>query len=637
MKKLSIVIFLIAVLTLSSFSSVLAMDYQEAPVLEEKVGNGELPALEDRLPENPLVLEPRESIGEYGGAIRGVQDRFFTHFLYEPLVMKNYYGNNEYKANLAEEWEVSEDYTTYTFKLRKGLKWSDGHPLTAEDFRYWLEHEIKNENLEPIAVPDWLKADGQAVELETPDEYTLVFKFAAPKPDFLAATTASMSHSGGITNISPAHYMKKFHPEFADEDNLTKKIDEAGLDQWYELYENVKNVLDNQERPVIYPWKITTDAVSDKLQIAERNAYYWKVDPDGKQLPYADQLKWTDIGEVDVRLMKAMNGEVDIAELSNRTSDIPVLKQNEEEGNYRTTLINLSFLNGASLVYYFNQNYDLVAEDETDKEMAKLLKNPKFRRALSYATDREEINEFVNLGLAKIRQAVLNDAHPASSREISSRYTEYNPEKANELLDEIGLVEKNEKGIRLLPNGEPVTIILSPAASKEFRVDAATVTKPQWEKVGVRTLVRPEEWSLFKEKREEGSFQVVVTGNSAGFTALGGKAPYFYPVMGWSYFAPLNGRYYSSDGSEGVEAEGKMKELIDLYEEAKGTLSEEKQNEILRETMEMHVENLWGIGITGYAPWAGVVHNRLHNVPEEFRSAGAYPIYQYPEQYYISE
>ena len=637
MKKRSVIIFLIAVLTFSSFSSVIAMDYQEAPVLEEKIESGELPALEERLPENPLVLEPRENIGEYGGSIRGVQDRLFTHFLYEPLVMKNYYGDNEYTANLAEEWEVSEDYTTFTFKLRKGVKWSDGHPLTAEDFRYWLEHEIKNENLEPVALPGWLKADGQPVKLETPDEYTLVFKFAAPKPNFMEMTLPSMNFAGGITNISPAHYMKNFHPEFANEDDLTKKLDEAGLDQWYELYENVKSVLNNQERPVIYPWKIATDAVTDKLQIADRNPYYWKVDTEGKQLPYADEIKWTDVGEVDVRLMKAMNGEVDIAELSNRTSDIPVLKQSEEEGNYRTTLINLSFLNGAGIVYYFNQNYDQVAKTESEKEIAKLLQNPKFRRALSYATDREEINEFVNLGLAKIRQAVLNDDHPASDSELSSRYTEYNPEKANELLDEIGLDKKNDKGIRLLPNGEPVTIILASPASKEFRVDASTVTKPQWEKVGIRTLVRPEEWSLFAEKRNEGSFQVVVYGNSAGFDPLGSKAPYFFPVIGWTLYAPLNGSYYASDGVEGVKPEGKMKELIDLYEEAKATISEEKKNEILREVMEMHVENLWGIGITGYAPWAGVVHNRLHNAPEEFKSAGSYPIFQYPELYYISE
>ena len=598
---------------------------KEAPMLAKLVGEGKLPPVAQRLPAEPLVVQPVEKIGKYGGTIRKLQTSEMWWMSVENLV-KIFPETMKPVPNLATKWEVSTDYTTYTFHLRKGVKWSDGVPYTSADIMFWYEDLLSNKEFTP-ALPDNLSFEGKLVTVTAPDDYTVVFKFAGPKPTFMVAA-AEYSTGHAITR-NPKHYLKDFHPRYVSKEELDKKVKAAGMEKWTQLMERLVDETVNPDKPVISAWKLTTDPKAT-VQEATRNPYYWKVDPAGNQLPYIDSLKWQETTDDDVKVLKAMSGEVDLNIVTNRTSDIPVLKNNEAKGNYVTILHSMSGLNGAGIDLYVDQNY------VDDADMAQLLRNVTFRRAVSVAINRKEINEFTALGFADERQAILTATHPASSQAMEKQYVEYDPTKANQWLDEAGLAKRDKDGYRLLANGKPLTLILSPYGTSGWRVDSAELIKTSLEKVGIRTVVKPEDGSLWVERAIAGHHQISVYGNSNGMEPLN-RPSYYFPVSNASYWAPLYGQWYATGGKEGVMPDADHQKLIQIYEAAAKESDVDKQNALIRQAMQMHADNLWQIGIVGYAPWPLVKNVKLRNFEKNPGSYGWNSPYMLPEQYYYED
>ena len=194
--------------------------------------------------------------------------------------------------------------------------------------------------------------------------------------------------------------------------------------------------------------------VSDQVFTLRRNPYFVGVDPDGNQLPYLDEVRFTFFADIQALNLAAIAGEFDMQERHIQMTNYPVFKENEKSGKYR--VITWPTFGGADAVVAFNTSY------KADPELGKLFATKDFRVALSHAINRDQIKESVFLGLGEPRQGVPAPWHPYfPGDEWAKKYTQYKPDEANKLLDGIGLSKKDAQGIRLLPNGKPVSIELS--------------------------------------------------------------------------------------------------------------------------------------------------------------------------------
>ncbi|MEZ4637678.1 MAG: ABC transporter substrate-binding protein [Caldilineaceae bacterium] len=430
---------------------------KEAPMLAEMVAAGELPPLEERIPTNPMVVTPVESLGEYGGTwrtgLRGGQDNAWLvrTIGYDYLVRWDP-AWSEVVPNLAESVEASDDATEFTFHLREGTKWSDGEPFTADDIVFWYEATVADEGYAAThPVGGWLIAGDEPVVVEKIDDYTVVFRFAAPNGLFLQRMATPSG--AGIVEV-PEHYCSQFHASYTDD--LDALIAENNATDWVNLFELKCGGVPgtpytarwyNADLPVISAWDISIPYGGTSTQVvAERNPYYWKVDTEGRQLPYIDRFL-AEIGEdVEVLTLRALNGDIDmqdrhIATLANKA----VFADNAEAGEYGFFDTIPSGMNTVAIAL------NLTHKDPVKRE---IYQNKDFRIALSHAINRQEIIDVVYVGQGEPYQLAPRPTSPFYNETLAKQYTEYDPAEANEILDSI-FPEKNADGIRLGPDGNP--------------------------------------------------------------------------------------------------------------------------------------------------------------------------------------
>jgi peptide/nickel transport system substrate-binding protein len=599
----------------SAFAAAPAMKYKEAPVLAALVKAGKLPPVEKRLPENPLVV-PGDEIGQYGGVWRrgflGPSDfNGVNRVIYDVLARFGPDGAT-IEMKLAESVTPSADFKTWTVKLRRGMKWSDGSPLTTDDIMYWYKDVLQNKDLVP-AISGWmLNKDGSLVQVEKIDALTVKWTFKEPNTNFLLELTTKDYGDRLYPVFQPSKYLKQFHASYAKKEALDQMVTAAKFKTWTELYANKQSPLDNPERPGMAAW-IAANRISDQIFILKRNPYYIGVDKAGNQLPYIDEVQIKFFTDAQALNLAAIAGELDEQERHINLLNYPVLKENEQKlGKYKIFL--WSSPGGFDAGVIFNQTY------VKDPELGKLMANKDFRIAMSQAINRTQINQSGFLGTGQPRQGVPKKGHPYyPGDEYAFKYTQYNPTEANRLLDSIGLNKKDAEGFRLFPSGRRVTIELSVVEVFGPYRDIGTLVTRDFEKVGVKVNMQIRERALHFQMRQANDLQAEMWNqDTAGFPFTGStKYDFRKDLYGNLTYGPLWKQWYDTNGKEGVEPPAEAKKIIELQDKAK-TVGPAEQIKIAQELFKLWVDNMFEIGTVGLTATdqgVAVVNAKLHNVP----------------------
>jgi peptide/nickel transport system substrate-binding protein len=576
-------------------------NFHESPKLKKIVDRGDLPPVVDRLPVDPLVIVPPQQIGPYGGTwtrlANGPKDIGVveSRFSYDGLVRWGPMANT-ILPNLATHWTVEDNAKTFTFWLRKGVRWSDGYPFTAEDIEFWHEDVLKNAEITPV-VPRDFKREGQVLSFEKVDDYTVRFRFASPNGLFLKA----MATGRGYEMVRHAkHYMKNFHPRYVSVDTLEAMALARGFDLWSKLFDDTWGWR-TIGTPRLWPW-ILKDPPPARPAVLVRNPYYWKVDPEGNQLPYIDRMTF-DIYDAETINFKAINGEMGMQSRHLELQNYPLFMENREKGGYR-----VNHWIDPSMGY----NAIGLNLNHPDSVMKKIIHDRRFRIALSHAINRDELNEADYFGKATPRQAAPLPTSPYYSEGLEKAYLTYDPELANRILDEMCLVEKNSDGQRLRPDGSPIVIRLE-TTSLNNRV--LELVSGYWTSVGVQTEIKEEARQLFYERKRGLLHDGAIWGAGNGQSPLVDPRNHV-PFSDESIYAVDYARWFRTDGKRGDTPPDDIVQCIELYREIERTADEAEQVRLYKEILELNRKNLWVIGTVGEMPAIFVVRNDFRNVPD---------------------
>lgn len=615
------------VVVLASFATLsVAAEYGEAPMLSELVEAGTLPPVDERLPvpSDTVVIEPVEEIGEYGGTWHRVffgpaDYHAYGRLNYDPMLRFSMDPAEGVVPGIAKGWEAKEEGKVWYLYLREGMRWSDGHPFTADDVLFWWEDIANDPNITPSPPPQWATG-GKPMQVIKADDYTVKLQFSEPH----GIVPVLMAHIGpqwprGFERFgvyAPKHYLKQYHPKY-------------NPDADYDLFEEKAFDL-NPDLPVVTAWHVAEREPGVRL-VAERNPYYWKVDTEGNQLPYIDYLELEIVEEKETVQIKAMAGELDMQGRHIDSTQLPTFMDRKEEGNYRVFLWPSAWNGNPQL--FLNHNTQ-------DPALHQLFRNRDFCVALSVAIDRERINEIAFWGLGTLRQGTVVPDSPYYQEELAKLYTEYDPEKANRLLDDIGLTERDSEGFRLGPAGKKLSVVINISLpSWPGFIDALELVKEDWDNVGIKTILNPVERSKFVSVGVAGQHEVATWQTGQSIEPLV-NPNWWLPVHTQSWMAPLYAKWYLTNGKEGVEPVGDFRLALDLYEQIKGTMDREEQIRLFKEIENIHFkDNLWSIGTVGMQPLVFVVKNNFRNVPDKATADWVMrtPGNQHPEQFFIKQ
>jgi peptide/nickel transport system substrate-binding protein len=440
------------VMLFAGASSLAALTLVEPPALLDAVAQGKLPPIAQRMPRQPAVgiqgltdLQP----GRHGGSMRmliaGAKDtRLMVVYSYARLVA--FTPDYELVPDILESVE-NEGNRVFTLKLRAGHRWSDGHPFTAEDFRYYWEDVARNPMLSPTGVPNDLQVEGEMPRFEVIDETTVRYRWSKPNPYFLPGLAGSRP----LDIFKPAHYLRQFHERYAKPEDLARRIKEARQRNWAALHNRVDNSYrnDNPDLPTLLPWQIVTKAPSERF-VFKRNPYYHRVDQEGRQLPYLDEVVMF-VADSKIIAAKTGAGEVDLQARYLRFDNYTFLKEGEKRNRYAVRLWRTG--KGAQIALYPNMNCN-------DPVWRELLRDVRVRRALSLAINRHEINQIIYYGLATPSNNTVLPQSALFDKSFQQRWTAFDLRLANKLLDEVGLTKRDSEGFRLLPDGRRAQIVI---------------------------------------------------------------------------------------------------------------------------------------------------------------------------------
>ncbi len=362
--------------------------YGEAPMLAKRVKEGKLPPVDQRLPQEPLVIQPVEKIGKYGGiwhrAWMGRSDSPGPSRINTERLIRFSRDMTKVVPNLATSWEISNDGKTATFYIRKGMKWSDGEPITADDLVFWYEDMAMNKELSP-SPPALLALKDSLGKFEKVDDYTVNLRYDYPHGLLINTLAGPRGHN----IVHPKHYLSQFHINYVDKAKLEQMAKEAEFEHWFQLFYDKNDEWLNTERPSLSPWRVTVAATENPF-VMERNPYFWKVDPEGNQLPYIDKIYHALVQSPEIINFKAVAGELDMQFRHILYTNFTLLMENSEQGQYRV----LKYLDDfeTNMAICFNLNHQ-------DPVMRKIIEDKRFRFAMSLAINRDEINDLAYLGL----------------------------------------------------------------------------------------------------------------------------------------------------------------------------------------------------------------------------------------------
>ena len=585
-------------------------ELKEPPILAPLVADGSLPPMAERLPEDPYVVDfaaEGKTIGRYCCQLQTLMGkpkdiRMMTVYGYARLI--GFGPDYKLHPDILESFDVEEG-RIFTLHLRKGHKWSDGQPFTSEDFRYFWEDVANNQKLSGAGIPQVLLSNGKPPKFEIIDDLTVRYTWEDPNPAFpLALADPSPEYI-----YMPAHYMKQFHPRYTDPDKLQKMADEGGFRDWAAMH-TVKGRqyrAENPDLPSLQPWVNITEGPSKKY-VFRRNPYYHRVDPNGQQLPYLDEVVVL-TGSSDIVATKTGVGESDLQARYLSFENYTFLKQSEPEQDYNVLL----WRNGAAneLSLYPNLNV-------SDPEWKKLNQDVRFRRALSLGLNWDEINSQLFFGLAKPGGDTVLSESPLYKEKYAAAWTQFDLDEANKLLDEIGLTKRNGEGIRLLPDGRPMEIIVETAGESTEETDAMELVRYQWAELGLAVFTRPLQRDILRRRFLTGETMMSISkGLDIGLATPESNPEQLAPVSPAQPEWPVWGQYTETKGKAGepptVPA---AQRLLELYKDWRKSTNTTEQEAIWSDMLEVYSENVFSIGIVQEVVQPVVVDKRLRNVPE---------------------
>jgi peptide/nickel transport system substrate-binding protein len=607
-------LFLLAI-SLAPLAPALAQNLpvpQESAFWQAEVDSGDLPPVAERLPRAPLVVDLEakgRSFGRQGGTLRTMVTRdkdIRQMVVYGYARLVGYDQDYNLVPDILESYENA-DNKVFTLRLRPGHRWSDGSPFTSADFEYWWNDVANNEKLSPSGPPDFLRIEGKLPTVTFPDATTVIYAWEDPNPNFLA--TLAMARPPFI--FRPAAFLKQFHEKYADPAQLAVEVDNARVKSWAALHNKRDNMykFDNFRLPTLQPW-INSSSGKRIRHLFVRNPYYHRIDAKGVQLPYIDVVEM-EIVSPGLVAAKANAGESDLQARGLGFRDISILRKGEADGgDYRTYL----WGNGAAsqIAIYPNLNYN-------DPVWRAVLRDVRVRRALSLGIDRATINRALYFKLAKPGAMTVLPASPFFLQANRDAWAAYDPDQANALLDAAGLNKRDKYGIRMLPDGRPVEIVIETAGERQEVENALQIITDNWRDIGVKLVMRPLDRDILRNRIYAGTTMAAVwygwdNGIPQVYTSPDYLAPRYQEFFAW----PKWGQYYQTGGEVGEAPD--MPEAIRLMQLAltwDRATSDDERAAVWREMLAIHADQIYGIGLLAEAPQPVVVSNRLRNVPKK--------------------
>ena len=607
---------------------------KEPPSLEVEVKSGALPPMKERLPDNPLVVDfasSGKSIGRYCCSLEMLMGkakdiRMMTVYGYARLIGFN--DKFELRPDILESFEVEEG-RIFTLQIRKGHKWSDGHPFTSEDFRYYWEDVANNEELSRSGLPQVLLSNGKPPKFEVIDEHTVRYTWEDPNPAF----PLGLAYPLATYIYKPAHYMKQFHVNYKDREELEKQATDLGYRNWSAMHTALGRQYrpENPETPTLQPWHNTTEGPSKRV-VFKRNPYYHRVDPNGQQLPYIDEMILL-MGSTDIVPAKTGAGESDLQARYLRFDNFTFLKEGEEKQGYRVLPWRAGIASQISI--YPNLNVK-------DPVWRDLFQNREFRRALSIGINRSELNEQLYFGLGKVGGDTVLEQSPLYKESLAHNWTQHDPDLANSMLDKIGLAKRNDQGTRLLPDGRPMEIIIESAGESTEQTDALELIRYHWEQLGIRSFSRSLQRDIHRRRFLTGETMMTISkGLNIGLATPDLNPEELAPVSPAQPNWPVWGQYTQTGGKAGEPPTlPSAKRLLELYEMWRASTNFAQRESIWSEMLEIYSEEVFSIGTTREVIQPVVVNDKLQNVPQEgvwaWSPSSFFGIYR-PETFWFEE
>ena len=572
------------------------VEYKQSPMLDSM----DLPPVSERIPLEPNITTETDSsqrdfeAGQYGGTLRmasAVIDWNPDIFVMcnEPLINTPGLLGQEITPNIVKAYEMSPDEKEFTFYMREGLKWSDGVAVTTEDVRFAYEDVMMNEALTPIVAAkfrDAGKPTGEPMQLDIIDDYTFKVTFNEPYGGFLMRI-AIQGWAGYTDFIKPRHYLEPFHIDYADADEREAAIAEEGFEtgEWENLF-NAKDITNFEVTgtvaigfPSLSPWILT--GVEADIYTFERNPYYFKVDAEGNQLPYIDVVRSTLVADTEVLNVQILAGEIDFTRESTALVNMPLYKENEERSGFRTPLLPT---HGRPGNIFINLTYD-------DDAWREVVQDVRFRQALNLGIDRDEIIDAVYYGFAELPE--------------NWAPTEYDPDAANALLDEMGLDQRDSQGWRIGPDGEAFNLHFDVTTRVPESVPQTELLVEYFGDLGIYTTMRVIETALWGTR---------VSANELYATVERMEDYWWQGDVQPMRSAPLWISYYNSGGESGEEPPAEYLALLERAEKSMVSAADVGYA-AYEENVQAVKDNLFFIVTVAYAQQPLIVNEALGNVP----------------------
>lgn len=635
----------IVLLLLVSFGLAAAQDTQftESPFLADRVSSGELPAVADRLPTNPRVIEfPWSEPGTYGGDFRDpfVGDSYWSSQMVFWTAWKSLVNWNEdysdWVPNIAESVDVSEDAKSYTFHLRSGLKWSDGVPFTSDDVVFYIDDILKNPEINGGSFPDgWLKPGKEAPTVEKIDDATFTITFDVPYGMFLLNMCV---WPGWEIVTAPKHYLQQFHDKY-NHDGIPDLIAQTeGATDWVTLFQSHSAVGPGSDAavisrdinyPTMMPWVYKEPMGTGTQFIAERNPYYYWVDKNGQQLPYIDRIVGNSYQNDETMLVDVLAGKYDT--MANTTDEQrPLFFDNEATSGL--SVYSIKTEGGGQVSINFNQ---------TNADLGEIFAQKDFRVGMSYAIDRQEVIDIVYFGQGFPRQISPLEDSPLFNEQLTTQYLDYDVAKANEALDKV-LPDKDADGMRLNPKtGEKLSIVFT-VQTGDYGLrflDVAELLKKYYAAVGIDIIIDSVDNQVLTDRINDNSVEAAIFTGEGGFGVTAITDPrYFVPFQGQSIWG--NGWqlwYLQPDNEAKVEPPADIQAQVELYKQVLQAPTTDERLSLMKQVLQNAADNFWVIGISSATDTYRPLSAKLGNVPESWVNGwnpGGTAI-AFPEQWYF--